>query len=124
MERFKEFPLCGSVNEAFNERCQDIFNEIFGEQVDSSQQDRIFVINDKVVARAIDLVSGLLHQLNIFMDNSQAPIWNDTQMKPIVTLSSSSEQSVSVERKKKKFGKQNYLLNVYVYLLFHSWLCI
>ncbi len=121
LERYKEFPACGNVTELFSERCQGIFNEIFSDQVDTDDSGHVFFINDQVVGRAIDLVSGLLNQLKILMDDSCAPIWNGTQTRPVVISSFNSEQNMTVDKsKKKKLGKESCLLNISVFLLFYS----
>ncbi|CAF1529775.1 unnamed protein product, partial [Rotaria sordida] len=73
-DRFKEFPLCGSIDELFVERIEGIFREVFNEQVDGNTEHRVFFITDQVVLRAIDLVSGLLQQMKILMDDGNAPI--------------------------------------------------
>ncbi|CAF1513694.1 unnamed protein product, partial [Rotaria sordida] len=43
-DRFKEFPLCGSIDELFVERIEGIFREVFNEQVDGNTEHRVFFI--------------------------------------------------------------------------------
>jgi len=118
-DRFREFPLNGKIDELFIERCQEIFNEIFNDEVDGGEQTRIFLITDQVVVRAIDLVSGLLQQLKILMDDRHAPMWSGCQTRPVVVIPCNSEQSVTVEKtgkkKKNKLGMESNLLS---FLLF------
>jgi hypothetical protein len=123
VDRFEAFPLCGSINQSFIDQCRIIFIEIFGENIDD-QQSRSFFITDAVVMRSIDLVSGLLQQTKILMDDSQAPAWNGCQTRPIVVLPLTNEKTVMVNEtkkcKKKKHGKKNYFLSTFIFLLFYS----
>ena len=63
-----------------------------------------FFISDNIVSRAIDLVSGLLQQLKILMDDTNAPIWNGSQIRPVAVLPVSHERSG--EELKDRTGKK------------------
>jgi hypothetical protein len=112
VDRFGAFPLYGKIDQSFIEQSRIIFIEIFGENI-NDQQPRSFIITDAVVIRSIDLVSGLLQQTKILMDDSQAPAWNGCQTRPIVVLPLTNEKNVmnseTKKSKRKKHGKKNYL---------------
>jgi len=87
LERFNSFPSHRCIDQLFCERCQDIFHEIFNDQVNEGvEKPQTFLINDSVVVRTIDLVSGLLQQTEILMNDSHELICNSVQTRPIVTL--------------------------------------
>ncbi|CAF1476073.1 unnamed protein product, partial [Rotaria sordida] len=86
VDRFKQFPSSGNINQSFIEHIEGIFHEIFYEQADVDKQLRQFIISNQVVLRAIDLVSGLLQQMKILMDDTNAPIWSSSQAKPLIVL--------------------------------------
>ena len=109
-ERYERFPASRCLDKYFIERVETIFHEMFLDGHDASANTHQFFINDNVVSRAIDLVSGLLQQLKILMDDTNAPIWNGSQVRPVVVLPVSHEQSAEeledrTEKKKRKKKK-------------------
>ncbi|CAF1276039.1 unnamed protein product [Rotaria sp. Silwood1] len=81
IDRYKQFPSSGSIDETFIERIESIFHELFCEQANVDK-----VIIDQVVLRPIDLVSGLVQQMKILMDDTNAPIWSENQARPMDVL--------------------------------------
>lgn len=74
LERFKCFPLERSTaNPLFFENVTEIFGELFTQNTGGADSCATFSISIEVVDRAIDLTSGLVQQLNIFMDDSNVP---------------------------------------------------
>lgn len=75
-ERFKNFPLEKSNLDAdYCRQIAEIFDELFL-QFDANNDDvRLkFSISADVTRRAIDMTSGLLHQLDVFMNDTNAPV--------------------------------------------------
>jgi hypothetical protein len=116
LERFKEFPSSGIIDEHFVEHIEQIFNEIFCDQVNVDKQRCQFKISDQVAFQAINLVSGLLLQIKILMDDTNAPIWNDHQVRPTSVLSVNNEWKFKGRKgsKKKTYGMYNYVFNIFI----------
>ena len=75
VQRFEGFPVArNAIDESFIERIESIFTEIFQPSRSGSEGNPHFMINLDVANRAIDLTSGLIQQLNIFMDDTDAPM--------------------------------------------------
>lgn len=113
MKRVERFPSSGAVDNIYVSRIDDIFNEMFNDRVDASIEYRQFFISDDVVARAIDLVSGLLQQMKILMDDTNAPRWNGSLVRPVVVMPIDDQMRGKTKGKKKKeknTGKQDSLV--------------
>ncbi len=106
-ERFKRFPSSGAIDGIYMERVDDIFNQMFNDRVDAIMKRRQFFISDDVVVRAIDLVSGLLQQMKILMDDTNAPIWNGCQIRPVVVLPINNDQPSGKKGRGKKKENNN-----------------
>ncbi len=102
VDRFKHFPLLGNIDHLFIERTESIFNEMLSNQGDIDEKDRVFIISNEVILRAIDLVSGMLHQMKIFMDDTNAPLWNGSQTRPVVVLPVNNDRNMNIEKNEKK----------------------
>lgn len=83
---------------------------MFIDEHDASTSTCHFFISDSVVSRAIDLVSGLLQQLKILMDDTNAPIWNGSQVRPVVVLPVSHEENEE-DRTEKKTRKKKKVVH-------------
>lgn len=97
---------------------------MFTDERVTSTSARQFLINDSVVCRAIDLVSGLLQQLKILMDDTNAPVWNGSHVRPVVVVPIHDEQSTEEEKdsnkkkKKKKIVRSMYHFSLNVFVIF------
>ncbi|CAF1256840.1 unnamed protein product [Adineta ricciae] len=102
---FKEFPIDQSVDHVFMELCHAIFNGMFPDQAHANQKHQFFIC-EETVGRAIDLVSDLLQQLRIFMDDSNAPAYNGSHSKTVIILPVNSPgRAEEAPVKKKNFGE-------------------
>ena len=77
-----------------------------------------FRITDEVVVRAIDLVSGQLHQMKLLMDDRNAPLWGSSQSRPVIVFpmdeGQRSPQVASVSKKRKNNAGRLSVLNASV----------
>ncbi len=64
------------IDEVFIQHIEGIFNEIFYDQLQVEKRNRVFLISDQVVIRAIDLVSGLQQQMQILIGDINTPAWH------------------------------------------------
>ena len=112
--RFERFPSSGAIDETYVAGINDIFNEMFNDRVDASGNYRQFFISDDVVTRAIDLVSGLLQQMKILMDDSNAPTWNGSLVRSVVVMPINNDQTrgktKGKKKKEQKKGKQDSII--------------
>ncbi|CAF4448737.1 unnamed protein product [Rotaria socialis] len=111
-DRFERFPSSGKIGHDFSERIEGIFQESFQEQTRVDKQLRQFFISDQLDVRAIDLVSGLLQQMTILLDDTNAPIWAASQARPFIVLPINDDRSFDTEKHEKK--KKKILVSHYV----------
>ncbi|CAM4768176.1 unnamed protein product [Rotaria magnacalcarata] len=115
IDHFKEFPSDGNIDQSLIERIDGMFHELFHEQIgvdkqvhqllnnsSVAKQVHQLLISDQVVVRAIDLVSGLLQQMKILMDDTHAPVWNGSSSRSVVVLPISTERNLDVDNSQKK----------------------
>ncbi|CAF2119304.1 unnamed protein product [Rotaria magnacalcarata] len=102
IDHFKEFPSDGNIDQSLIERIDGMFHELFHEQIGVDKQVHQLLNNDQVVVRAIDLVSGLLQQMKILMDDTHAPVWNGSSSRSVVVLPISTERNLDVDNSQKK----------------------
>ncbi|CAF4587783.1 unnamed protein product [Rotaria socialis] len=112
-DRFERFPSSGKTGHDFVEHIEGIFQESFHEQTRVDKQLRQFFISDQLVVRAIDLVSGLLQQIKILLDDTIAPIWAASQARPLIVLPINDDRSFDTEKHEKK-KKKKILVSHYV----------
>ncbi|CAF2003360.1 unnamed protein product [Rotaria magnacalcarata] len=112
-DRFERFPSSGKIDHDFAERIEEIFQESFHKQTRVDKQLRQFFISDQVVVRAIDLVSGLVQQMKILLDGTNAPIWAASQARSLIVLSINDDRSFDTEKHEKK-EKKKILVSHYV----------
>ncbi|CAF4146235.1 unnamed protein product [Rotaria magnacalcarata] len=117
---FSSFPKHSAENNCrwkidhdFAERIEEIFQESFHKQTRVDKQLRQFFISDQVVVRAIDLVSGLVQQMKILLDGTNAPIWAASQARSLIVLSINDDRSFDTEKHEKK-EKKKILVSHYV----------
>lgn len=106
LRRHLLFPEDGRIDEEFFISMNEVFNELFSSYISGDQLNQPLIISEEVVIRAIDLVSGQLQQMNILMDDSNAPTWAGSQSRSVVVLPvndcQSNVQRKCVHKKKKK----------------------
>ena len=84
-----------------------IYEQTFPVVLPDVEECRVFIITDDVVMRAIDLVSGQLQQLNLLLDDSNAPLWSANVSPSIVVVPLNPDQSShQMESFKKKNTKK------------------
>jgi len=110
-DRFKKFLSLGIIDEVFVTRIKGIFNETFHVQAGVDKQNRIFLISDRVVLRAIRLVSGLLEQMKVLMDDTNALSSNGSPTKSMVMLPVNNDPNMNV---KKGGRKKTNKLGIYI----------
>ncbi|CAF3568971.1 unnamed protein product [Rotaria socialis] len=127
-DRFERFPSSGKTGHDFVEHIEGIFQESFHEQTRVDKQLRQFFISDQLVVRAIDLVSGLLQQIKILLDDTIAPIWAASQARPLIVLPINDDRSFDTEKHEKKKKKKILVCmlttETYYHCFIYSPLCI
>jgi hypothetical protein len=82
-------------------RICEAINTIFADAVS-----RQFLIRKDVSTRDIDLVAGLLQQMKLLMDDTNAPLWNPDMSRPIVVVSNNDGRGISNMDSAKKKAKK------------------
>ena len=103
----KVFPEGGEIDAAFVGELRGIFDRLFVRHTKDGHGHREFVICEEVVIRAIDLISGQMQQLQILMDDTNAPALYSNQNRPVVVLPMNVGQGLSEVDSRKKTGKKN-----------------
>ena len=115
VDGFDLFPADGKVDITFAGNIKTIFEEMFAQQLLATGERRPFLIHDDVVLRAIDLVSGQIQQMNLLMDDRNAPSWGSGPGRSIVVLPVESLQRTAhvttVAKKSAKTGKVQWRLD-------------
>ena len=114
VKRSQAFPEKGKIDRKLYEGINTIFDELFLANVDDDAVSRQFLIRNDVTTRAIDLVTGLLQQMKLLMDDTNAPLWNPGMSRPIVVVSNNDGQSISKMDSAKKKAKKAAGLSVCV----------
>ena len=105
--RFEQFPVARNIEKVFVERAEGIFKEMFYKRMNDGNEEAQFIIRIEIVNRAIDLVSGLLQQLNILMDDTHAPSGVGNVTRSVVVMPASSIDRLSDEEIRKRKKRKN-----------------
>lgn len=122
--RFGAFPEKGSINFEFFSTVESIFNDLFADTTDGCSATRRFIISDSVALRAIDLLSGLLQQMKLLMDDTNAPSWNLHMSRSVVVASPGCHQNGSQLKSARKKQKKNAGLVFGIVMLFALNVCL
>lgn len=114
-DAFQLFPADGKVDGAFAGNIRTIFEEMFAQQLLDTEDKRPFMIDDDVVARAIDLVSGQIQQMKVLMDDRNAPSCGSGLNRSIVVLPVESlQRTTDAATPSKKAGKKGKVKSRFV----------
>jgi hypothetical protein len=120
LNRFKEFPSLGKIEDTFIEHVEIIFEEAFPLGTFLGEECRLFLISDDVVARAIDFVSGQIQQMKLLMDDTNAPSWGGSPGRSLIVLPVNGvdfNSNNDKQKKRKKTGMCCSLIALFIVMM-------